>query len=57
MIGHALKGNTNTAKISTARFADFVPEGAGFVVHHGTAYHAARRLFQDEVLYRVSATQ
>ena len=37
--------------------ADVVPEGDGFTVRHGTAYRTARRLFQGEVLYRLSAAQ
>jgi len=37
--------------------AEVVREGDGFAVRHGTAYRTARRLFQGEVLYRVSAAQ
>lgn len=37
--------------------ADVVPEGNGFTARHGTAYRTARRLFQGEVLYRLSAAQ
>jgi 2-methylaconitate cis-trans-isomerase PrpF len=37
--------------------AEVVADGDGFTVRHGTAYRTARRLFQGEVLYRVSAAQ
>lgn len=37
--------------------ADVVREGDRFAVRHGTVYRTARRLFQGEVLYRVSAAK
>jgi hypothetical protein len=37
--------------------AEVVPEGDGFAARHGTAYRTARRLFQGEVLYRISVAR